>query len=44
MKFQNIFISAALAQDATELPPTELPSTELPPTEDTTCLTDELRY
>ena len=43
MKFQNIIISAALAQDVTELPPTELPATELPPTE-TTCLTDELRY
>ena len=37
MKFQNIIISAALAQDTTELPPTELP-------EETTCLTDELRY
>ena len=34
MKFQNIFISAALAQDTTELPPPE----------ETTCLTDELRY
>ena len=43
MKFQKICVVAALAEGTTELPPTELPSTELPP-EETTCLTDELRY